>query len=473
MKKEIPKEGIYDARTLGVPTMLFLGLQHLFAFFGATVLVPLLTGLSVQTTLLMAGVCTLIFHYVFGKRMVPAFLGSSFAFLGGYAMVKEVYAGLPLEEQLAYANGGALIGAIICYTVLGLIVKIIGVERTLKYLPPVVTSPMIICIGLSLAPSAIGNASANWLLAIIAIAVVVIFNVWGKGIWNIIPILMGVVISYLVAVVVQLFGGGGAWAGQIDFSAVASASWVGLPPVTWPKFDFRAIMIMAPICLATMMEHIGDISAISATTKRNFVKDPGLWRTLIGDGCMSALSVTFGGPPNTTYGENTGVLALSKVFDPRVVRIGAAYAVVFGFMPKIAAIINTMPTAIIGGISFILYGMISAIGVRNMYENHVSLAKSRNLIIVSVVLVCGLGIADGITFNVAGTDITLTGMAIAAIVGIILNAVLPGKDYEYGKDPYADSNRGIAIGAGSTNLSDKDREITHTVRDIIRAEANK
>lgn len=449
MKKEIPKEGIYDARELGAPTMLFLGLQHMFAFFGATVLVPLLTGLSVQTTLLMAGVCTLMFHFLFTKKMVPAFLGSSFAFLGGYAMIKAspAYANLSLEDQLAYANGGAIIGAVICYSVLALIIKAIGVKRTLKYLPPVVTSPMIICIGLSLAPSAIGNASQNWLLAIIAIAVVIIFNVWGKGIFNIVPILMGVIISYAVAVFAQLAGVGGVWAGQIDFSTVANASWVGLPPFALPKFDFTAIMIMAPICLATMMEHIGDISAISATTKKNFVEDPGLHRTLLGDGLMSALSLAVGGPPNTTYGENTGVLALSKVFDPRVVRIGAIYAVIFGFMPKIAAVINTMPTAIIGGISFMLYGMISAIGVRNMYENHVSLAKSRNLIIVSVVMVCGLGISDGITFSISGTDITLTGMAIAAITGIILNAILPGKDYEYGKDPSADTNRGIAIGA--------------------------
>ena len=449
MRKKIPEEGIHDARELGAPTMLFLGLQHMFAFFGATVLVPLLTGLSVQTTLLMAGACTLIFHFAFTKRMVPAFLGSSFAFLGGYAMIKAspAYVNLPLEEQLAYANGGAIIGAIVCYTVLALIIKAIGVKRTLKYLPPVVTSPMIICIGLSLAPSAIGNASQNWLLAIIAIAIVIIFNVWGKGIWNIVPILMGVIISYVIAVAAQLAGAGGAWAGQIDFSAVANASWVGLPPLMFPKFDFTAIMIMAPICLATMMEHIGDISAISATTGKNFVERPGLWRTLLGDGWMSALSLAVGGPPNTTYGENTGVLALSKVFDPKVVRIGAAYAVIFGFMPKIAAVINTMPTAIIGGISFMLYGMISAIGIRNMYENHVSLAKSRNLIIVSAVMVCGLGIADGITFAVGGTNITLTGMAIAATVGIILNAILPGKDYEYGKDPDADTNRGIAIGA--------------------------
>lgn len=449
MRKEIPKEGVYDARSLGLPTMLFLGLQHMFAFFGATVLVPLLTGLSVQTTLLMAGVCTLIFHFAYTKLIVPAFLGSSFAFLGGYAMVKSspAYANLPLEEQLAYANGGAIIGAAVCYTVLAIIIKIIGVKRTLKYLPPVVTSPMIICIGLSLAPSAINNASANWLLAIIAIAVVIIFNIWGKGIWNIVPILMGVVISYLIAVIVQFMGVGGAWANQVDFSTVANAPWIGLPPIITPKFDFMAIMIMAPICLATMMEHIGDISAISATTKRNFVENPGLHRTLLGDGLMSVLSLAVGGPPNTTYGENTGVLALSKVFDPRVVRIGALYAVIFGFMPKIAAIINTMPTAIIGGISFMLYGMISAIGVRNMYENHVSLAKSRNLIIVSVVLVCGLGITEGITFNIANTSITLTGMAIAAISGIVLNAILPGKDYEYGKDPEADANRGIAIGA--------------------------
>ncbi len=451
MRKNIPAEGIYDARELGVPAMAFLGLQHMFAFFGATVLVPLLTGLPVQTTLLMAGACTLIFHYAFAKRMVPAFLGSSFAFLGGYAMVKSAYPDLPLEEQLAYANGGAIIGAIVCYTALALIIKLIGVKRALKYLPPVVTSPMIICIGFTLAPSAVDNASQNPILAIIAITVVVIFYVWGKGIWKIVPILMGVIISYLVAVVAKLAGAGGVWASQIDFSAVSSAPWFGLPPTIAPKFDLTAIIIMAPICLATMMEHIGDISAISATTKRNFVESPGLSRTLLGDGWMSALSLAVGGPPNTTYGENTGVLELSKVFDPRVIRIGAAYAVIFGFMPKIAAIISTMPTAIIGGISFILYGMIASIGIRNLSENHVDLTKSpRNLIIVSLVGVCGFGISKGATFTIGSVSITLTGIAIAAIVGIVLNAILPGKDYEYGKDVNADTNRGIAIAARST-----------------------
>lgn len=439
--KKIPEEGIYDARELGVPAMLFLGLQHMVAFFGATVLVPLLTGLPVQTTLLMAGICTLLFHIVFTGKKVPAFLGSSFAFLGGYALVKTcpAYASLPLNEQLAYANGGAIVGAIICYSFLALAIKIAGTKRVLKYLPPVVTGPIIICIGLSLAPSAVGNASQNWALALLTIVVIIAFSVWGKGFFRIIPILMGVIIPYTVAVIIQMAGLGQV----IDFSGVTNASWFGMAPIMLPKFDTEAILIMAPICLATMMEHVGDISALSATTRRDFVKDPGLSWTLLGDGLMTALSLFIGGPANTTYSENTSVAALSKVYDPRVIRIAAVYAVILGFMPRSAAFISTIPTAIIGGASFILYGMIAAIGVRNIIENHVSLIKPRNLIIVSMILVCGLGI-DGISVVIGEVSVTFTGLSIAAVVGIILNMILPDKDYEYGIDDLADENNSIA-----------------------------
>ena len=316
----------------------------------------------------------------------------------------------------------------------------------MRFLPPVVTGPIIICIGLSLAGSAISNASANWFLALIALATIIVFNVWGKGIFRIIPILMGVVISYAAALIMLAAGvpnpDGTA---VLDFSAVASSSWVGLPNFQICKFDITAILVMAPIAIATMMEHIGDISAISATVGQNFIEDPGLHRTLVGDGLATAISACFGGPANTTYGENTGVLELSHVYDPRVIRLAAVYAILLSFVPKFAGVITSLPSAIIGGISFILYGMISAIGVRNVVENRVDFANSRNLIIAAVILVCGLGFSNGITFQVGGTDITLTSLAIASIAGVVLNAVLPGNDYHFGVNPRGDAMRGVSL----------------------------
>ncbi len=435
------KETIRDARTLGVPKMLLLGLQHMFAMFGATILVPILVnnyfegeGLNVQVTLFCAGVGTLIFHLI-SKNKVPAFLGSSFAFLGGFAMIASldtgIYADMTMGEKLPYACGGIVVAGLL-YFVLAFIIKLVGVKKVMRFLPPVVTGPIIICIGLSLAPSAVTNASSNWLLAIIAFAVIVIFNIWGKGMFKIIPILMGVVISYAAALI---FNGAGMTntdgSAILEFTSVASAHWVQLQPFQWCKFDITAILVMAPIALATMMEHIGDMSAISATVGENYIEDPGLHRTLIGDGLATAFSGMIGGPANTTYGENTGVLELSRVHDPKVIRLAAVYAIILSFSPKVAELIGSMPTAIIGGVSFILYGMISAIGVRNVVENKVDFTKSRNLIIAAVILVSGLGFSDGLTFTIAGTSITLTSLAIAAILGILLNAVLPGKDYEF------------------------------------------
>ena len=445
---------IRDARTLGVPKMLLLGLQHMFAMFGATILVPMLvnsyfesdTAMSIQVTLVCAGLGTLFFHLC-SKFKVPAFLGSSFAFLGGYATVAKldggIYAGMPADEKAAYACGGIVIAGLL-YLVLALIIKIVGVKKVMRFLPPVVTGPIIICIGLSLAPSAINNASTNWLLALVALAVIVVFNIWGKGMFKIIPILLGVVISYVVAAVMNAAGFTNPDGTAIlDFTRVVSDSWVGLQPFRLCKFDISAILVMAPIALATMMEHIGDISAISATVGENFIENPGLHRTLVGDGLATSLSAMFGGPANTTYGENTGVLELSGVHDPRVIRLAAIFAIILSFFPKFAAIIGSMPSAIIGGVSFMLYGMISAIGIRNVIENHVDFTKSRNLIIAAVILVSGLGFSDGLTFTIAGTPITLTGLAIAAIAGILLNAILPGKDYHFGEDPHADANRGL------------------------------
>lgn len=448
-------EAIKDARTLGVPKMLLLGLQHMFAMFGATILVPILVGgyfegqgLSIQVTLFFAGVGTLFFHLC-SKMKVPAFLGSSFAFLGGYATMAGLdtgkYAAMTMAEKFPYACGGVVVAGLL-YLVLALIIKLVGVNKVMRFLPPVVTGPIIICIGLSLAPSAVSNASSNWLIALIALGVIIVFNIWGKGMFRIIPILMGVVISYVVALILHLCGVTNPDGTAIlNFAGVASASIVGLPPFQICKFDITGILVMAPIALATMMEHIGDMSAISATVGSNFIADPGLHRTLIGDGLATSLSALFGGPANTTYGENTGVLELSHVHDPRVIRIAAVFAIVLSFIPKVSEIIGSMPSAIIGGVSIMLYGMISAIGVRNVVENQVDFTKSRNLVIAAVILVCGLGFSSGLTFNVGGTSITLTGLAIAAIAGIVLNAILPGNDYEFGKNPQGDMNRGVSI----------------------------
>ena len=455
---------VRDARKLGIPKMLILGIQHMFAMFGATILVPILVagyfqtacnepltrGLTVSVTLFCAGVGTLIFH-VCSKLKVPAFLGSSFAFLGGFYTVANLdsgmYAGMGANEKAAYACGGIVVAGVL-YLVAALIFKLVGVNRVMRFLPPVVTGPIIICIGLSLASSAISNASTNWLLAIVALAVIIVFNIWGKGMFKIIPILMGVVISYVFALILNAFGVTNPDGSAIlNFSSISSSSWIGIPQFQLCKFDITSILVMAPIAIATMMEHVGDMSAISATVEQNFIADPGLHRTLMGDGLATAFAGLVGGPANTTYGENTGVLELSKVYDPRVIRIAAGLAIVLSFIPKFSAVISTMPAAIIGGVSF----MISAIGVRNVVENKVDLTKSRNLIIAGVIFVCGLGFSNGLTFTIAGTHITLTALAIAAIAGIVLNAVLPGNDYNFGVNPEGDQSRGVYV----SNTDDK------------------
>ena len=451
---------IRDARKLGIPKMLILGLQHMFAMFGATILVPILVnsyfvdacgegptrGLTVAVTLFCAGFGTLLFH-VCTKFKVPAFLGSSFAFLSGFSTVAHLdtgmYATMSVNDKAAYACGGVVVAGLL-YLVLALIIRLVGVKRVMRFLPPVVTGPVIICIGLSLAGSAINNASTNWFLALVALAVIIVFNIWGKGMFKIIPILMGVMISYVVALLMTMAGMTNPDGSAIlNFSAIATSGWVGVPPLQICKFDVTAILVMAPIAIATMMEHVGDMSAISATVGENFIANTGLHRTLLGDGLATSMAGFLGGPANTTYGENTGVLELSRVHDPRVIRIAAVFAIIVSFIPKVSAIISTMPSAIIGGVSFMLYGMISAIGVRNVVENKVDLTKSRNLIIAGVIFVCGLGFSSGITFTVGGTPITLTALAIAAIAGILLNMILPGNDYEFGVNETGDENRGI------------------------------
>ena len=433
-KPTLGQEAIYDARTLGTPRMLVLGLQHLCAMFGATVVVPIIVSgfglpMTVQTTLLMAGLGTLLFH-VLTKFKVPAFLGSSFAYLGGFGAIATlpVYDGLDPELKLAYALGGVVVAGLL-YLVLALMFKLVGAKKVIRWFPPIVTGPIIILVGLHLAGSAVDNAKQNWGLALVAILIVIVVNIWGKGMLKIIPILLGVVGACVVAAVT----------GNMEFSAVQAADLVGLQKFTIAKFDLSAILVMAPLAIAAMMEHIGDISAISSTVGDNFIEDPGLHRTLMGDGLATALAGFFGGPPNTTYGENTGVLVLSKVYDPRVVRLAAYFAILLSFSPKFDALVTAVPAAVIGGISFILYGMIAAVGVRNVVENRVDLTKSRNLIIAAIIFVSGLGI-DAITFTVGGTDVALTGMAIAAIAGVVLNAILPGNDYEFGVDAAADAS---------------------------------
>ena len=435
-KIKIGKDGIYDARQLGTPKMLLLGFQHMFAMFGATVTVPLLTGLSISTTLLFAGLGTLLFHCL-TKFKVPAFLGSSFAFIGGYLAVAPLNEdGSGNKEMLPYACLGVACAGLV-YLIVAAFIKAVGVNRVMKLFPPVVTGPIIMAIGLGLAPSAVTNCRSNWWLAIVALALVIIFNIFGNGMIKIIPILLGIVGAYLVAVLVGNVGGVENFA--IDFSAVKAAPWIG-NPVEWSSTVFggvsdkskaiSAIIAIVPIAIATMMEHIGDISAISATCNKNFINDPGLNRTLLGDGLATTLASLFGAPANTTYGENTGVLALSKVYDPRVIRIAAYFAIFFSLSPKFAALIESIPMAVVGGISFVLYGMISAIGVRNVVEAKVDFSKARNTIIAAVILVVALGLSGGITFTVGSATITLSSLACASIAGIALNIIFPEKDFD-------------------------------------------
>ncbi|MBR4739773.1 MAG: uracil-xanthine permease [Bacteroidales bacterium] len=427
-------QAIYDARALGAGKMTVLGLQHLFAMFGATVLVPVITGLSVSATLLFAGLGTLLFHLL-TKMKVPAFLGSSFAFLGGYAAVTQMGAdkGLDLAQSLPYACIGVFCAGLMYFVLAGLFAAF-GAKKVLRFFPPIVTGPIIIAIGLTLSGSAIQNCSQNWWIAIVAVVIVIVCNIWGKGMIKIVPILLGVLGSYIVA----------ACFGQVDFTQVKEAAWVGLP-FKWENTGFAvfsnpdwglvvaAIIAILPISLATMVEHIGDMCAISSTTEINYLEDPGLHRTLMGDGLATAIASLFGAPANTTYGENTGVLNITKVFDPRVIRIAACFAIVLAFCPKFAALIGVMPAATIGGVSLVLYGMISAVGVRNVVENQVDFTSSRNLIIAALILVLAIGIKYGANDAISLGFTSLSGLAVAALVGILLNAILPGNDYEFGK----------------------------------------
>lgn len=441
---------IYDAKTLGAGKTIILGFQHLFAMFGATVLVPALTGLSVSATLLFAGLGTLLFHFL-AKGKVPAFLGSSFAFLAGYSAI----APNGEKELLPYACLGIACAGIL-YLIVAALIKWLGKDRIMQFFPPIVTGPVIIAIGLTLSAGAINNCSGNWLIAIIAILIVVVCNMWGKGIIKIIPIILGVLGSSLIAIILTLtcgqevdgiitIGGNSSLAlfSAESIQKIKDAAWIGLPfhfdDTVFSIFKnpdssliITAIITIMPIAIATMAEHIGDISAISSTVGKDYMAEPGLHRTLLGDGLATIIAALFGAPANTTYGENTGVLTLTKVYDPFVIRIAAYIAVILSFCPKIAAVISAMPVATCGGVSLVLYGMISAVGVRNVVENKVDFKITRNVIIAAMILVLSIGIAysanGGISFPVGNVTITLSGLAVGVIAGIILNAVLPGRE---------------------------------------------
>jgi len=426
MSNDSNKGAIHDARKLGYPKILLLGAQHMFAMFGATVLVPVLTGLPVSTTLMFAGIGTLIFHYI-TKLQVPAFLGSSFAFIGGYLSVKAAGVEMGMSEQLAldYACVGVFFAGLV-YFLIAMLVKMYGVQKVMRFFPSVVTGPIVIAIGLVLSGNAVENCQTNWWVSMTALGTVILANIWGRGFFKIIPIIMGVVVSYILAICL----------GEVDFSSLSEVPWLGFPfsyettvlaVFDDPDFSFMASAILAimPIAVATIVEHIGDMCAISSTVGIDYLNNPGLHRTLTGDGIATSIASFFGAPANTTYGENTGVLNLTRVFDPMVIRLAAIFAMVISFCPKFAELIHLMPFATIGGVSLILYGMISAVGIRNLVESKADLTSSRNVIVVATVLVLAIGIKYGANDQIVIGTIKLSGLAVAAIVGVIMNAILP------------------------------------------------
>lgn len=408
---------IRDASQISMPKKIILGMQHTFTMFGATVLVPIITGLDISVSLFMAGVCTLIFHLITKKKM-PVFLGSSFAFIAPIAAVVEFVSARGGTDGLAYARGGIMVAGMV-YVVVAALIYIFGVKKVVEFFPPVVTGPIILVIGVKLAPTAIDMASGNWMLAIVSFLTVVGISIYAKGFLKVVPVMIGLIVGYVVAIIT----------GNVDFAPIVSASWVGLPPFQLPKFDFQTIMIIAPVAVVTMVEHVGDVIAIGATVEEDFLEEPGLHRTMLGDGLMTALSALVGGPPNTTYSENTGVLALTRVWDPVIMRIAAVFAIILGIVPKLASIISTIPQSVVGGISIVLFGMIASIGARTLVENKVDFTSSRNLIIAAVIFVLGLGGAV-LPINLGFVQFSIEGMALAAIIGIALNKILPRDQVE-------------------------------------------
>jgi len=394
-----------DDLSVGKKTV--LGLQHMFTMFGATVLVPLITGLDVSVALFMSGVCTIMFHLI-TQGKIPIYLGSSFAFIPPILVVSKLY-GMP------YALGGVVVSGLV-YLVFALLAGIFGPKRIMSFFPPVVCGPIVISIGLMLAPVAIHNASGNWFLAIVSVIIVAVITVFTKGFIKVLPVLMGLIGGYIVALIT----------GNVDFSPIREAAWFGIPKFTLAKFNAGAILFVAPVAIATVVEHLADIVVLTSTCNRDFFKAPGLHRTLLGDGLASCLSAMFGGPANTTYSENTGVLVLTRVFNPIVMRIAGCFAILIAIVPKFSAVISTIPVPVVGGISIVLFGMIAAVGVRTLVEHQVDFKNSRNLLIGAVVLVLALGGAE-IPIPIEGEVMNVSALAVAAITGVILNKVLPEK----------------------------------------------
>ncbi len=405
----------------GITKTGLLGIQHVLAMFGATVLVPTLTGLNPSIALLSAGIGTLLFHLV-TKGKVPVFLGSSFAYIAG---IQAVIGKNP--DNIPKAMGGIIVAGIM-YLLFSLIVKIFGVEKVKSFFPPVVTGPVIIVIGLSLAPGVVtGNIMGSkdlilqgelWqrlLIAGVVVMTMLVVGVFARGFFKLVPILFGIIAGYITAACMG---------GFVDFTPVSQANWIlDFSQYKLPEFDMTSILIIAPIALVTFIEHIGDITTNSAVVGKDFLTDPGLHRTLIGDGVATMFAGLIGGPPNTTYGENTGVLAVTKNYNPFNIRVAACVAIILGLFGKFGSLIQTIPTPVMGGVSIILFGMIASIGIRILGENKIDLSENRNLFITAVLLVVG----TTITITIPNTNITISGLAISAVLGIILNKVLPEK----------------------------------------------
>ena len=386
-----------------------LGLQHTIAMFGATVLVPLLTGLNPSVALLAAGVGTLLFHLV-TKQMVPVFLGSSFAF------IPPILIGV--ERGYSWgAIGAGIIGAAVVYIAMSILITFVGSDVIRRVFPPIVTGPVIVVIGITLAPVAISMAESTWWLAIVTLLATLTAAIFFRGLFKMLPILSGAIIGYLAAVLFY---------SEFSFDAVTNAKWIGWPEMTWGLGDIQwaAIALIAPIAFVTMIEHVGDILANGRVVGKDFFKEPGLNRTLLGDGLATLFAGLVGGPPNTTYSENTGVLAVTRVYDPFIIRIGAVFAIFLGLIPKLAAILQTVPTAVLGGLSIVLFGMIASVGMRTLVEGQVDFKRSRNMIVVGLILVFGLGVS-GLSSPLHIGDVQISGLALAAVVGVVANLVIP------------------------------------------------
>ena len=390
-----------NKKTLNPVQKTIVGVQFLFVAFGATVLVPLLVGMDPSVALFTAGLGTLIFHLV-TKGQVPIFLGSSFAFIAPIIKATELY-GLP-----GTLTGLVAVGAV--YGIMSALVRFRGVGFITRLFPPIVVGPVIMLIGLSLAGTGVNMAKSNWLLAIIALITTIIVSMFGKGLLRLIPIFAGIIVGYIAAAIF----------GVIDFQPVAEASWFALPAFVRPEFSWEAIIFMVPVAIAPVIEHIGDVYAISEVAGKDFVKEPGLHRTMLGDGLACVAASFIGGPPVTTYSEVTGAVSLTKITDPAVIRIAAIVGILFSVLGKVSAILKTIPSAVLGGIMLLLFGTIAAVGVNSLIKNKVDMGDTRNLVIASLILTLGIGGAE-MTFG----SITIGGIGLAALVGVLLNLILP------------------------------------------------